>query len=134
MKLNVERVKYMTERNQVYKCEVCGNIVEVLHAGGGELVCCGQPMDLMEEKTEDEGQEKHVPVIEKVDGGYKVKVGSVEHPMEDEHHIQWIELLVDGKACRKYLSPGDKPEAEFMVEAEEVEVREYCTLHGLWKA
>ena len=134
MKLNVERVKYMTERNQVYKCEVCGNIVEVLHVGGGELVCCGQPMDLMEEKTEDEGQEKHVPVIEKIDGGYKVKVGSVEHPMEDAHYIQWIELLADGKVYRKYLNLGDTPEAEFMVEAEKVEVREYCTLHGLWKS
>jgi len=124
----------MAERNEVYKCEVCGNIVEVLHGGGGELVCCGEPMKLMVENTVDAAKEKHVPVIEKVPGGVKVLVGSVAHPMEEKHYIEWIEILADGKAYRQYLSPGDAPEATFAVEAADVTAREYCNLHGLWKA
>lgn len=123
----------MTELNQVYKCAKCGNIVEVLHAGGGELVCCGQPMALQKENTVDASLEKHVPVIEKTEKGIKVKVGSVPHPMEEEHYIEWIEILADGKAYRKFLKPGDAPEAEFCIEAENIIAREYCNLHGLWK-
>jgi len=123
----------MAEKLQVYKCKVCGNIVEVLHGGVGELVCCGKPMELLDEKTADAATEKHVPVIEKVDGGYKVKVGSVPHPMEEKHYIEWIELLADGKAYRQFLEPGSEPEAVFNVEADSVSAREYCNVHGLWK-
>ncbi len=124
----------MTKLNQVYKCDVCGNIVEVLHEGAGELVCCGQPMRLMTENMEDAAQEKHVPVIEKTATGIKVKVGEVPHPMVDEHYIEWIEVIADGKVFRKNLKPGDVPEAEFPIQANSFEVREYCNLHGLWKA
>lgn len=124
----------MAEQLQVYKCELCGNIVEVLHGGAGELVCCGQPMRLMTENTVDAAREKHVPVIEKVAGGYKVKVGSVAHPMEEKHYIEWIELLADGKAYRQFLKPGEAPEAVFAIEAADVSAREYCNLHGLWRA
>ncbi len=123
----------MTELKQIYKCNICGNIVEVLHAGVGQLVCCGQPMELLKEKTEDVGLEKHVPVIEKSNGKVKVKVGSVPHPMEDKHWIEWIELVADGKVYRKFLNPGDSPEADFEIEAENITAREYCNLHGLWK-
>ena len=124
----------MAEINQVYKCELCGNIVAVLHGGEGELVCCGQPMALLKENTVDAAKEKHVPVIEKVDGGYKVKVGSVAHPMEEKHFIEWVELIADGKAYRQFLSPGQAPEAVFNIKAATVTAREYCNLHGLWKA
>ena len=124
----------MAERLEVYKCEACGNIVEVLTGGGGELVCCGEAMKLMVENTVDAAKEKHVPVIEKVDGGVKVTVGSVAHPMESEHYIEWIEIIADGKAYRQFLNPGDAPEAVFNVDAQTVEAREYCNLHGLWKA
>lgn len=127
-------VNSMTVVQQVYKCNVCGNIVEVLHAGAGELVCCGQPMQLLEEKTQDEGLEKHVPVIEKTETGVKVKVGSVPHPMEESHYIEWIELIADGRVYRKFLNPGDQPEAEFEIKAEQITAREYCNLHGLWKS
>jgi superoxide reductase len=123
----------MTEVKQIYKCNICGNIVEVLHAGVGQLVCCGQPMELLKEKIEDVGLEKHVPTIEKSNGKIKVKVGSVPHPMEDKHWIEWIELVVDGKVYRKFLYPGDLPEADFEIEAENITAREYCNLHGLWK-
>ncbi len=123
----------MAEKLQIYKCMVCGNIVEVLHGGVGELVCCGQPMELLDEKTADAATEKHVPVIEKIDGGYKVKVGSVAHPMEDKHYIEWIELLADGKAYRQFLEPGSEPEAIFNIEASSVTAREHCHVHGLWK-
>ncbi len=123
----------MAKKLQIYKCAVCGNIVEVLHGGAGDLVCCGQPMGLLEEKTADATTEKHVPVIEKVDGGYKVKVGSVPHPMEEKHYIEWIELLADGRAYRQFLEPGMPPEAIFNVEADSVSAREYCNVHGLWK-
>ncbi|RJP87763.1 MAG: desulfoferrodoxin [Desulfobacteraceae bacterium] len=124
----------MAKRLEVYKCNLCGNIVEVLFGSDGELVCCGQPMVLMAENTVDAAKEKHVPVIEKVDGGYKVKVGAVAHPMEEKHFIQWIELLADGKVYRQFLNPGDAPEAVFQVSASNVVAREYCNLHGHWKA
>jgi len=122
----------MTEKNQVYKCEVCGNIVEVLHTGAGELVCCGQPMKLMTENTEDAAEEKHVPVVEKTDTGVKVKVGSVDHPMDEDHYIEWIEVIVGGRVYRQDLKAGDKPEVEFIVEGDVI-ARAYCNLHGLWK-
>jgi superoxide reductase len=123
-----------TKKLEIYKCTVCGNIIEVVHEGEGELVCCGQPMKQLVENTVDAAKEKHVPVVEKVDGGYKVTVGSVAHPMEDKHFIEWIELMADGKAYRQFLNPGDAPEATFAVEASEVSAREHCNLHGLWKA
>ncbi len=122
----------MTEIGQVYKCNICENIVEVLHAGGGTLVCCGQPMQLIEEKTEDVGLEKHVPVVEKTETGIKVKVGSVPHPMEEKHYIEWIEAVADGITYRKFLHPGEKPEAEFKTSADNIKAREYCNIHGMW--
>jgi len=124
----------MTERSQVYKCEVCGNIVEVLHAGAGELVCCGAPMKNFVENTVDAAKEKHVPVMEKTANGFKIKVGSVPHPMEEKHYIEWIELIADGKVYREFLQPGQAPEATFEIKAGKVTAREYCNLHGLWKA
>lgn len=127
----------MTEVNQIYKCKVCGNIVEILHAGTGQLVCCNQPMELLKEKTQDEGLEKHVPVIEKTAKGVKIKVGSVSHPMEDNHYIEWIELIVGNKIWRKFLEPNQTPEAEFEIKIDDlktVQAREYCNLHGLWKS
>ena len=124
----------MAERLEVYKCEACGNIVEVLHGGGGELVCCGEPMKLMKENTVDAAKEKHVPVIEKVAGGVKVSVGSVAHPMEEKHYIEWIEVIADGKAYRQFLKPGQAPAAIFNIDAQQITAREYCNLHGLWKA
>lgn len=123
-----------TERLQIWKCELCGNIVESVHSGGGELVCCGQPMKLMNEQTADWKTEKHVPVIEKVDGGVKVTVGSTPHPMTEEHYIEWIEVIVDGKEYREFLNPGDAPEAFFPVDGENLAAREYCNVHGLWKS
>jgi superoxide reductase len=123
----------MAEILQIYKCAICGNIVEVINGGDGELVCCEEPMELLAEKTADAATEKHVPVIEKIDGGYKVKVGSVPHPMEEKHLIEWIELLADGKAYRQFLSPGQAPEAVFNVDAVSVTAREHCNIHGLWK-
>jgi len=124
----------VAQMNGIYKCNVCGNIVQVLHAGGGDLVCCGQNMEQMVENTVDAAKEKHVPVIEKTSNGYKVKVGSVQHPMEEKHYIEWIELIADGVSYRAYLKPGDTPEAEFCISASTVTAREYCNLHGLWKA
>ena len=125
----------MTEKLQVYKCDVCGIVVEVLEGGAGEPVCCGQPMTLQEEKTDDVTTEKHVPYIEKVDGGVKVRIGqNAAHPMEEKHYIQWIELLADGKAYRQFLNPGDAPEALFNVTGEDLAAREFCNIHGLWKS
>ena len=123
-----------TKKLEVYKCLVCGNIVEVIHQGEGELVCCGQAMKLLAENSVDAAKEKHVPVVEKIEGGYKVTVGSVPHPMEEKHFIEWIELVADGKAYRQFLNPGDAPEATFAVEAQDVVDREHCNLHGLWKS
>lgn len=124
----------MIQLRQIYKCNVCGNIVEVLHVGVGELVCCGQPMNLMVENTIDASLEKHVPVIEKIKDGFKVKVGSVPHPMEETHYIEWIELNVDGQSFRKFFKPGDQPEAVFCASGEIISAREYCNLHGLWRS
>ncbi len=124
----------MADQLQVYKCEACGNIVEVLHGGAGELVCCGEPMKLFKENTVDAAKEKHVPVVEKTADGFKVKVGSVPHPMEEKHWIEFVELIADGKVYRQFLKPGQTPEATFCIKAEKVSAREYCNLHGLWKA
>lgn len=126
----------MATKNEIYKCSLCGNIVAVLHGGDGELVCCGEKMKKLVENTTDAAKEKHVPVIEKLDGGgFKVKVGSVTHPMEEKHYIEWIELIADGKSYRQFLAPGQSPEATFCcIKADTVMAREYCNLHGLWKA
>ena len=126
----------MANMKEIYKCEICGNIVEVLHGGKGQLVCCGKPMELFEEKSADSTTEKHVPFIEEIATGYKVKVGeNTAHPMTEEHFIEWIELVVDGASYRKFLKPGDAPEAVFEVKkGEDVFAREYCSLHGLWKS
>lgn len=118
----------MTENLEIFKCEICGNIVEVLHEAGGTLVCCGEPMTLVEENTMDASKEKHVPVIK----GKKVFIGSVPHPMEDSHFIEWIEVIsIEGEVSKVFLKPGDKPEAEFCFKV--ASAREYCNLHGLWK-
>lgn len=124
----------MTQLNQIYRCNICGNIIEMVHAGGGQLVCCGQPMELLQEKTEDVGKEKHVPVIEKTEDEIRVKVGSIPHPMEEAHYIEWIEVIVDGRVCRKFLKPSDKPEAEFERKGNEIIARAYCNVHGLWRS
>ncbi|MBN2168562.1 MAG: desulfoferrodoxin [Actinobacteria bacterium] len=123
----------MATRLAVYKCEICGNIVWVMHEGKGELVCCGQPMKLMEAGMIDAAVEKHVPVIEKSDGGVKVKVGSAPHPMEDAHYIEWIEVRTDDMSCHKFLKPGGTAEAEFPIDEEDLVSYEYCNIHGLWK-
>jgi superoxide reductase len=124
----------MSKHNEIYKCNVCGNIVEVVHAGDGELACCGQPMVLMTENTVDAAKEKHVPVVTQIADGYTVAVGGVAHPMEEKHYIEWIELIADGKVYRQELKPGMAPEAIFSIKAEKVSTREYCNLHGLWKS
>ena len=131
----------MTQEKQIYKCNICGNIVEVLHSGAGELVCCGKPMELMKEKTEDDGLEKHVPVIEELPAnvcrgkdGFKVKIGSAEHPMEENHYIEWIEIIAsDGKTGKRFLKPGDKPESDFYTRKKILGARAFCNVHGLWK-
>ena len=124
----------MAERFQVYKCDLCGNIVEVLYGSDGTLVCCGQNMTLLQENTVDAAKEKHVPVVEKTADGIKVKVGSVAHPMEEKHYIQWVEVIADDKNCIQFLKPGQTPEAEFKIKADKITAREYCNIHGLWKA
>ena len=124
----------MTKKLEIYKCSECGDMVEVIHEGKGELACCGQPMKLITENTVDATKEKHVPVIEKTADGVKVKVGAVAHPMEEKHYIEWIEIIVDGKVYRQFLKPGDAPEAFFKVDGSQITAREYCNLHGLWKA
>jgi len=124
----------MAKQLEVYKCAVCGIIVETVHEGGGELVCCGQPMNLLTENTVDAAKEKHVPVIEIGDASIKVTVGSVLHPMEEKHYIEWIELIADGKVYRQFLKPGDVPTATFNISAKNVTARELCNLHGLWSS
>ncbi len=124
----------MSKQLEVYKCSICGNIVQVMHAGPGALVCCGQDMALLSENTVDAATEKHVPVIVMGDGTVTVKVGSVAHPMEDAHYIEWIELVADGEVYTKYLQPGAAPEATFCISATSVTAREYCNLHGHWSA
>jgi len=123
----------MAEKLEVYKCEICGNIVEVLHGGNGELVCCGQPMVQLVENTVDAAKEKHVPVVEKVSGGIKVKVGDVPHPMEEKHYIEWIEAIGENnETCKMFLKTEGKPRAEFSFEVKQA--RTYCNIHGLWKS
>lgn len=126
--MNVEKI------NQIFKCEICGNIVEVLEVGGGELICCGKPMKLLTENEVDASLEKHVPIIERNSEGVIVKIGNVEHPMTKEHFIEWIEIITDKGIGRKYLKPGEKPEAKFPIKSEIIYVRAYCNLHGLWKS
>ncbi|MCI7567810.1 MAG: desulfoferrodoxin [Desulfovibrio sp.] len=124
----------MAEKLDIFKCMKCGNVVEVLHGGCDHMTCCGEAMKHMKEGATDGALEKHVPVIEKIDGGYKVTVGSVAHPMTEEHYIPWIELIADGQSLTAFLKPGDKPEAVFKTDAAKVTAREYCNLHGVWKA
>ena len=125
----------MTKLKEIYKCEICGNIVEVTHAGPGALVCCEKEMILLEEKTEDASTEKHVPYIEKIDSGILVRVGqNQDHPMTKEHYIEWIQVIADGNSYRKFLNPGDKPQAKFEIKSNKLEAREYCNIHGLWKS
>lgn len=124
----------MTKLNEIYKCEICGNIVEVLHAADGQLVCCSKDMKLQVENTTDASLEKHVPVIEKTENGFKISIGATAHPMTEEHYIEWIEILADDKVYRKNLHPGDDPVAEFCIKADQVIARAYCNLHNLWKA
>lgn len=123
----------MTELTQVYKCEICGNIVEMVHPGKGQMVCCGQPMKLMKENTVDASKEKHVPVVENNMNVVHVKVGAVPHPMEEKHYIEWIEMIAGGVVKRKHLMPGDRPDVEFVALPGNLEIRAYCNLHGLWK-
>ena len=125
----------MTRLREIYRCSICGNVVEILNEGAPDLHCCGQPMDKLEAKTEDEGQEKHVPVVEETENGVTVKVGSVEHPMEEKHYIKFIEVLTTDTVLKAELRPGDAPFAEFSVNKDAIiEVREYCTVHMLWKS
>jgi superoxide reductase len=121
------------EKYEIWRCNICGNIVEVLYSGNGPLVCCGQDMELMAEKTNDAGMEKHVPVVEVNGDKVAVKVGEVPHPMESGHYIQWIEIIREVGNSIHYLSPGDKPEAEFQAVGNIIKVRIYCNIHGLWK-
>lgn len=123
----------MTKKREIYRCPICGNIVEVVGTGAGTLVCCGKPMTLLEGNDTDGTHEKHVPVVEKIEGGYRVKVGSAEHPMLEEHYIPWIELLTATTVLRRELKPGEKPEAVFLTGEEAIGAREYCNLHGLWR-
>jgi superoxide reductase len=123
----------MAAMSKIYRCSVCGNIVHVVHAGAGVLVCCEKPMEELIEQTADYKTEKHVPVIEKKENGYSVVVGSTPHPMEEKHYIEWIELIADGVSYRHYLNPGDQPQAFFCLQAEQVSAREYCNVHKLWK-
>jgi len=124
----------MAKMNGIYKCEICGNVVTVLHEGAGQLVCCGKPMQFLVENTVDASKEKHVPIIEKVNDGYQVTLGSILHPMEEKHYIEWIELETDGKVYREFLKPGAQPTAFFAINATRIRVRAYCNLHGLWQA
>jgi len=124
----------MTKINQIYRCPVCGNIVEVLHAGGGELVCCGQPMQLLIANTSDGATEKHVPIIEKTETGVFVKVGSIPHPTEEAHYIEFIEIIADAKVYKKFLKPGEEPVASFEIKAENIKAIIYCNIHGLWQS
>ncbi|MCK5296838.1 MAG: desulfoferrodoxin [Alphaproteobacteria bacterium] len=121
------------EKEEIYKCDLCGNMAEILKGDGAPLFCCGRTMDLQEEQTADATKEKHVPIIKKIDGGYKITVGNAIHPMEKEHFIKWIELKADGKSYKQFLKLGDTPEAIFKTDAINVSAREYCSLHGLWK-
>ena len=122
----------MSKKLEIYKCHSCGNIIEILHDGPGELVCCGNPMLLQVENTVDASREKHLPVVEKTAEGILVKVGSLPHPMEEQHFIEWIELIAEGRVYRQALKPGSAPEALFPTVSGDIVVREYCSLHGQW--
>lgn len=124
----------MAEKLGIYKCAICGNVAEIVHAGSSDMSCCGTPMEQLKENTVDAAQEKHVPVVEKVDGGFKVSVGSVAHPMTDDHYIEWIELIAGDSCYRQFLNPGDAPEATFSISADTVVARAHCNLHGVWKS
>ncbi len=124
----------MTTRNGVYKCAICGNIVTVLTEGQGVLTCCDAPMNLLVENSTDGAHEKHVPMVIGIGDDMEVSVGSVAHPMQEEHYIEWIEVIADGVSYIKFLKPGDTPDAKFSVAAEVITARAYCNLHGLWKA
>ena len=126
----------MTEKFQIYKCKICGNIIEVLHEGAGELVCCGQPMNLIPSKTQEEGNEKHKPIIKANAEGVTIKVGSIPHPMEEEHYIEWIEIFTDKGRAKKFLKPGEPPEIKFPIKTqiEQISARAYCNVHGLWSS
>jgi superoxide reductase len=124
----------MTEKLQIYKCEVCGNIVEMLHGGKGEMICCGQPMKLFKENSTDAAVEKHVPVVSETGTGFSVKIGSIPHPMEESHYIEWIEIVDGDKVYRQFLNPGQSPQAEFCIDSKKIIAREYCNLHGLWRS
>lgn len=123
----------MTNLHQIYKCPICGNVVEVLHAGGGQLVCCGQPMELLSPKSEDVGFEKHLPVVEQLGNTVTVKIGSIPHPMEDGHYIEWIEVITDNQVYKKFLKPGEEAVAIFEISGSVIQARCYCNLHGLWQ-
>jgi len=123
----------MAKQYEIYKCEICGNVVEILHGGKGELVCCSEAMKLLEEQTAEQAKEKHVPVVEKTDNGIKITVGSTPHPMEEKHYIEWIQIITDQGSCKKFLHLGDVPEAEFTGVQGLKKVREYCNVHSLWK-
>ena len=127
-------IKMPTQKREIYKCEICGNIVEVLHEGAGQLVCCGESMKLQEENSEGKYAEKHAPIIEENEEGVLVKVGAVEHPMESDHYIEWIEISTEKGESKKFLKPGEKPQALFPVKAKIISARMYCNLHGLWKS
>ncbi|MFA6348248.1 MAG: desulfoferrodoxin [Candidatus Paceibacterota bacterium] len=124
----------MNQIKQICKCNICGNVVEVLHIGTGELICCGQPMEKMVEKIQEEGFEKHLPIIEKRGNVVKIKVGEVLHPMEDAHFIEWIEVIVDGVSYRKMLKSGQSPEMQIEIGEGDISVRSFCNVHGLWKS
>ena len=124
----------MTELKQIYKCNVCGNMVEMVHTGVGEPICCGENMELKQEKNEDEGTEKHKPVIERTDTGVIVKIGSVPHPMESAHFIEWIEVITEHRVYRKKIDINQDPQAEFFLDAEHIKARAYCNIHGLWSS
>lgn len=126
-------MKRLTSINQIFRCNICGNIVEILNPGEGRLICCGQPMELLLARHTDVGPEKHIPIIEETDEGLKVRVGARDHPMDENHYIQWIELIIDDKVLRKTLKPGDKPEVIFAEKpTEKIITRAYCNIHGLW--
>jgi superoxide reductase len=124
----------MTEIDQIYRCSVCGNIIEILHSGEGQLVCCSKSMELLNAKNKDVGLEKHVPIIEKTESGVIVKIGSISHPMEESHYIEFIEIIADGKIYRKFLKPGEEPMVNFNIKINKIEARGYCNIHGLWKS
>jgi superoxide reductase len=125
--------KFMSEKLGLYKCSLCGNIVEAMHAGDGQMICCGKPMDKLAAKTADVGKEKHVPVTEKLNGLIKVRVGSIPHPMEEKHYIEWVQIMQGDKVYEQFLKPGQVPEAVFELRGDGVVAMAYCNIHGLWK-